>query len=943
MSISKVSAFLATVLLVVSLSAQNSDDSKYTDQYNKLYKAYVKEPYDVSNLLAMAMFYSDTANPMQDYPMAMKFASQAESLYVAIIEDNDRYREAKRLIKKNITVPVVQQTKRHVVLEARRHLVKEEFITEEQLDKYNEAFKNDSYTLQLVESRRIQTKYRLAQETNTLAAYRSFISSYGSTQEGEEAASNMGMLASSIVSNAKTESEVDRLLDGYLDMDPVRDAAFRKKSAIAYANLQNNPSPKAYQDYLKKYPGSDGYSTVLARMDEQLNQEFHHLHSARQYADFAINYPDNPLADEAMSRLKSLITDQRDMEALHIYLAEFPLDVSYNDIYLKVFNWHTEEGNLAPVELFAQRFPDFPYTMAVQDAMKAARKLDSIDIPRSFSEKDFSAWASKIYHLTGKKESFVALQRTISNFISAKQWKKALERLDFFSLSFEDNCVDEVAELRSIIENATDSRLALSAVVRPAYDFMHPVMHPDGKKLFFNRDIDGQSHIQVAVPTPGKKGTVWKGTGDIVFSNFVNSDITIYSLFDNGNKMLLGNNGDIMIAELTDSDGTWTVIETLPPPVNDPEAYDFDACMLPDGSGILFSSDRPDGHNLQPSFSYFHGDYAVASDIYFAPYIDGKWGKPVNLGININSPYKECSPVISDDLKTLYFVTDARGLGFGDIYYATRDNIDDWSSWSKAVNYGKEVNTNADEKSISISSATNSLIICSNTGSASNTVHYGCYSAPLFHTINADFTRVQISADNVGFTAEIVELDSRKSIGRPISVNQNSSWNGLLHTNQQYIIYAHQQGLYIPALIFSPSQNPNPAPQILSAATLLDMADQDKPLILNGILFVDNSASLEPCSAKEIDHLADFLMRNPNVGAEIACHVGADRILRSDNNESLDATSFKLSHDRADRVKQELVNRGIHPDRIATSPFGNSQTKAGLATECLTLTLHRLE
>lgn len=928
MTINRLTAFFAAVLFAVTLSAQNRDVGQYSEQYNKLYKAYVKEPNDVANLLAMAVFYSDTTNPMRDYPMAMNFASQAESLYVAIIEDNDRYREAKRLIKKNITVPVVRQTKRHVLYEARRHLVTDESVTEEQLDKYSEAFKNDSYTMQLVESCRIQTKYRMAKETNTLAAYRSFIESYGTTSEGEEAALDLGRLASSIVSGAKTENDVDRLLEGYLDMEPVRNAAFRKKSAIAYANLQNNPSPQAYREYLKKYPGSDGYSSVLAKVDEQTNQDFNNIHSARQYANFALNYPDNPLADEAMTRLKNLITEQRDMEALQIYLAEFPLDVSYNDIYLKVFNWHTEEGNLAPIELFAQRFPDFPYTMAVEDAIKAARKFDSIDIPRNFSEKDFSVWASKIYHLTGKKESFVALQRTISNFIASKQWKKALERLDFFSLSFEDNCVDEVAELRSLLESPIDSRLSLTTVVRPAYDFMHPVMHPDGKKLFYNRDIDGQSHIQMAVPSLGKNKTVWKSINDVPFSNIVNSGITIYSLFDNGNKMLLGSNGDIMIAVLT-GDGTWEVTETLPAPVNDPEALDFDAYMLPDGSGILFASDRLGGHNLQPSFSYFHGDHAVASDIYFAPFSNGKWGKPVNLGININSPYKECSPVISDDLKTLYFVTDAHGLGFGDIYYATRDNIDDWSSWSKAVNYGKEVNTNADENSISMSPATNSLTICSN----SNNGRYGCYSAPLYHTINADFTRVQISATNVGFTAEIVELGSRKSVGRPISVSQNSTWSGLLHTRQKYIIYAHQNGLYIPALIFCPAQNPNPTPQIFSVADLLDLADENKPLMLRGILFADQSASLEPCSAMEIDHLADLLRRNLNVGAEIICHVEG----------SGDTESFKLSHDRSDRVKQELVNRGIHPDRIAISPFGNSQIKAGLAKDGLLLTIHRLE
>lgn len=923
----KIIACFAVLLFATSLSAQVHDESYYSNQYNKIYKAYVRQPDDVANLLTMASFYADTVNPMKDYPMAMRFATEAESLYVSILEDRDRYREAKKLIKKNITVTLVRQTKRDVIVRARRELASDEPISDAVLDKYAEAFSDDPNTLRYVESKRLQSRFQQARTTNTLAAYRSFVESYGNTDEGEIAANEMSELAYSIVENAKSETEVDRRLEGFLDMEPVRRAASRKKSAIAYNALMENPSPKACREYLKKYPGSDGYSAVLAMMDDELNQEFEDMHTARQFADFAIENSDNPLADEAMSRLKSLITDKRDMEALRIYLAEFPLDVSYNEIYLEVFNWHTEEGNLAPVKMFAERFPDFPYKMALQDALNNARRFDSIEIPRTFVEKDFSKWASKIYHLTGKKESFVALQRTISEQIASGQWKKALQRIDYFNLSFEDNCVDEVAELRDILETPVDHRLASTPIVRPAYNLTHPVMHPDGKQLFFCRTIDEQPHIQIAVAKPSKKGSVWRSQGDVVFTNIVNSDIEIYSFFDNGNKMLLGSNGEIMVAELLD-DGTWIVSETLPQPVNDPTAFDFDAYMMPDGSGILFASDRKGGHNLQPSYAFFHGDNALASDIYFAPYSNGQWGKPINLGIGINSPYMECSPVISDDLKTIYFITDGRGLGFGDIYFASRDNVDDWTTWTKPVNYGKGVNSGRNEKSISMSGTTGSLLYCSDADG-----HYGCYSVPLYHTVNADFTHVEVSSTTVGFTADIVELASHKSIGNPIPIKQGSSWSGMLRSNKTYVLYAHQNGVYIPAMVFTPSQNDKPEPQIFTASSLLNLADDEQLLILNGIIFQEGKSTLENCSAKEIDHLADFLNRNMQVGVEFTCHVDGDD----------DAECYKLSQERANRIKQELVSRGIHTDRIATSPYGNSQTKLGKAKTSVGLTLHRLE
>ena len=912
---------------------RRTENGLFSEQYNKLYKAYVREPNDVANLLAMALFYADTTNPMQDYPLAMRFASQAEEEYIAILEDRHRYKEAKKLIKKNITIVMVRQTKQRVILNARRRLEAETLcgtqrttMTDAQLDSYATAFSNDARIQRLVESIRLQSRYQQAVATNTLAAYRTFVESYANTDEGEDAAARMGDIASSLIEDAQSEAEVDRRLEGYLDLPAVSNVAMRKKSTLAYNALLLNPTPKAYRDYITKYPGSDNYSTVLAKLDESVQQEFEQLHTARQYADFAADNADNPLADEAIARLKRLITEQRDFEAFTIYLKEFPLDVNYNDIFLTVFNWHTEEGNLAPVAQFEKRFPDFPFPMALQDALKAAQAFDSITIPRTFHEKDLKKWESKIRHLTGKKESYVALQRTLSNLIDAKNWNKALQRIDDFKISFEDNSTDEVAELRSILESPADSRLNMSIIVRPAYDLMRPVFHPEGKNLFFNRISGGHNRIQMATPTPGKKGTVWYSTGIINFSNLENSDIEIFSFFDGGNKMLLGKNGDIMVAQKDSTMSSWTVIETLPEPVNMPNSIDFDAFMLPDGSGILFASDREGGHNLQPSFAFFHGDTAVASDIYFAPFSTGKWGQPINLGININSPYKECSPVISDDLKTIYFITDGRGLGFGDIYYATRDNEENWTSWSKAVNYGKEVNSGFDEKTISI--LKDHLIVGTNFDG-----YYGCYSTMLYHTINTDFTRVEIQAGNVGFTADIVELATRKKVGNTLTVERQSKWTGLLRTNQSFIIYAHQEGVYIPAILFTPSENANPSPQVYSAAKLLNMADEGKVLPLDGILFHEGKTTLENCSIKEIDHLADFLKRNMTVGAELTCHVDGDD----------DARCFKLSQERAEYIKQQLVARGIHPDRIATSPYGNSQTKSGIAKTSISLTLHRFE
>ena len=56
------------------------------------------------------------------------------------------------------------------------------------------------------------------------------------------------------------------------------------------------------------------------------------------------------------------------------------------------------------------------------------------------------------------------------------------------------------------------------------------------------------------------------------------------------------------------------------------------------GTGMLLASDRPNGQNLQPSGALFHGDTALATDLYFIPYTQNGWGAAVNLGVTVAAP-----------------------------------------------------------------------------------------------------------------------------------------------------------------------------------------------------------------------------------------------------------------------------------------------------------------
>lgn len=104
--------------------------------------------------------------------------------------------------------------------------------------------------------------------------------------------------------------------------------------------------------------------------------------------------------------------------------------------------------------------------------------------------------------------------------------------------------------------------------------------------------------------------------------------------------------------------------------------YQNHAFITRDGNTLFFTSDAKGGRG--------------GNDIYSSVKKDGKWGKPVNLGAVINTPFDEESPFLSDDGKTLYFSSKGHeGFGNFDIYRSTFQN----GSWTTPENIGKPYNS----------------------------------------------------------------------------------------------------------------------------------------------------------------------------------------------------------------------------------------------------------
>lgn len=107
--------------------------------------------------------------------------------------------------------------------------------------------------------------------------------------------------------------------------------------------------------------------------------------------------------------------------------------------------------------------------------------------------------------------------------------------------------------------------------------------------------------------------------------------------------------------------------------------YQNHAYISKDGKTLYFTSEAQGG--------------VGGVDIYKSQKVsDGVWGKPENLGTNINTVYDEDAPFLSDDGNTLYFASRGHpGYGNYDIYKSTL--VD--GKWSKPENLGVPINSPA--------------------------------------------------------------------------------------------------------------------------------------------------------------------------------------------------------------------------------------------------------
>lgn len=532
----------------------------------------------------------------------------------------------------------------------------------------------------------------------------------------------------------------------------------------------------------------------------------------------------------------------------------------------------------------------------------------------------------------------VPLQRRMLNiFIQKTTFKVAAVRLEFDGGALPEYfSIDAVAitdsNLPIVATIITPELLASGIVVERLDDNVNsnaseynPMLSPDGKILYFSRanhpenigGVNDKEDIWYSELGADGKWSQAKNMGpefNNAQPNFINS-ITAPTPDGKTVVMLLGNKyleKGKMVAGVSISNnvnGKWT----KPKPLNIENDYNFNEkanyFLTNSRKALLMSVEREDsrgGRDLYVSF--------------MKP--DSSWTEPLNLGDKINTAGEETAPFLASDDQTLYFSSNGfSGYGGSDVYMSKRLD-DSYTNWSDPKNMGPDINSKGEDLFFHIPSTSDYAYYSK--GTEDNTDIYRAklpfYNSPQPYVIVKGKLIDAKTGKPVGAKIIYERLSDGKEMGIAQSNPETGEYEIRLPGGELYGVRAEAEGH------ISVNQNLDLRDfKTDGQVTFKDMSiapielaklEPKVTIPLNNIFFDFDKFVLRPESFPELNRLAELLEEHPSINIEVSGHT---------DNVGTDEYNLRLSKNRAEKVTQYLLQKGITKERIKTTSYGESR------------------
>lgn len=441
-----------------------------------------------------------------------------------------------------------------------------------------------------------------------------------------------------------------------------------------------------------------------------------------------------------------------------------------------------------------------------------------------------------------------------------------------------------------------------------------PTLTIDGKQMIFTRRIGMNEDFYVsnkieggwskAVPLPGNINSETFNEGAETISQDGRWLIFTGCNFPNGFGSC-----DLYISYLTKNG--WSKPQNLGQTINT-EFWESTPSLSPDKRALYFSSNRPGGYGGKDIWVSYRDE-------------QGNWGKPQNLGPEINTSEDESTPFIHADNQTLYFNSNGHpGYSEKPDLFVTRKMAD--GKWSKPENLGYPINTIDDEGSLFIAADGKTAYYSSDRSDTKGGLDIYSFELPEdVRPLKTLWVQGKVfdkkTKDGLPSLVELTNLETGNIVSK-LQTDEDGAFLVTLPVGNDYAFTVRRKGY----LFYSKNYNiSHTAPDSTFVADIgLQPIEKDASIVLNNVFFDTNETELKPESKTELNYVVQLLKDNPTVKILITGYT---------DNVGRPADNLVLSKGRATSVVNYLIDSGISADRLTFEGKGETNPIADNATE----------
>jgi outer membrane protein OmpA-like peptidoglycan-associated protein len=311
------------------------------------------------------------------------------------------------------------------------------------------------------------------------------------------------------------------------------------------------------------------------------------------------------------------------------------------------------------------------------------------------------------------------------------------------------------------------------------------------------------------------------------------------------------------------------------------------------------------------------------SDIYMvAINSDGSLGTPKRLGDNINTEGKELFPYL-DSNGTLYFSSNGHmGIGGLDVFYAEAQG----SGFGPVNNLGNGVNSPADDFAYKYDPTSQSGYVSSNRedpkAMGSDDIYMvEAVEIPCEVTIAVLVTNQNTNAAVAGARVDLYDTKGNRLSTKTSNIDGMVSFKAACDQAHelQAVLADYESGA---AKVASANDQKVSATIALKPIEEIIIEDQ---IVLNPILFDLDKSNIKAQAAFELDKVVSVMNKYPKMVIAVGAHT---------DSRATDAYNLTLSEARAQSTVQYIISKGISGKRISGKGYGESQPKVSCGDNC---------